>query len=174
MSDFAKILRFVVLLLPIAIAGCDGPMSMTQRLEGEWQGRPETAKERVAREWPRPPGEEEADALELELQGINSQPTDLESQPEFEVGLQLNFDGTATLSLNEEDELKGRWRLLTSEGSRALIEIAVERSEPKGQELRRFEIEFIEETESFTLREEGADKLFGRLLFVRPEGSAAE
>lgn len=158
---------FQLCLCALAVVGCEGPRSTKQRLEGEWQGRPEKSAERVLREWPRPAGGAPVADPDAERRAAASLPTDLEGYGVERVGLTLRGDGVAKLSLDQQPGLEGRWRMVMSEGRRAVVEIAVEPA-VNSEERRRFAIEFLPGEERFTLREEGADLRFGRLIFERP------
>ena len=163
-------------LLPLAFAvlftaGCDAPLSLSQQLEGAWVGRPESAAERVIREWPT----RDADPNDPEIAqaAAETPPTDLEAFAGVRVELELDDAGKARLTLAGEQPLAGEWSLPLVEGRRGVLEIQVERGEVDGKptfETRRFDIEVLKPTdgEGFVLREQNADRRFGRLLFRRP------
>ncbi len=159
-------------LAALSIAGCDGALSMSQRLVGEWVGRPETAAERIVREWPARAGGKQltADDPEIAAAIAKAPVTDLETQAaETRVTMRLGELGGATLSLAGEQELTGQWGITPLEGRRAQLEIEIEpATEGEKPVRRRFDLEFFKEGEAFTLREQSADRRFGRLVFRRP------
>ncbi|MGL4513904.1 MAG: hypothetical protein ACRCT8_12505 [Lacipirellulaceae bacterium] len=182
--------------LLMAVAGCSARFGLSQQLEGEWTGRPETAVERSRREWPRPGGSADA-ALQgrddPSLDGLPTEaldkvdrvaPTELESFADVRIDLTLAGRGKAKLVLRgveEAEPLEGSWRATAGEGGAALLEIAVDRrasdsgEAPSAQrvaasprrEVRRYELRLIPGEERFTLIEQGADPRFGRLIFER-------
>ncbi|MEQ8847256.1 hypothetical protein [Botrimarina sp.] len=186
-----------------ALAGCGGATPKAQRVVGVWTGRPESAAERVVREWPRSSPDTPIDPADAEVAAAvaDEPPTDLESAAGVRVQMRLGAEGDATLALADQPPLAGTWSLIPQEGRRALLDIeltapaeAPPRSEedgPNGDETplpesagdpterRRFEIEFLQRGRGFVLREAGADRRFGRLLFTpadegpRPTGQGA-
>ncbi|QDT70311.1 hypothetical protein MalM25_32570 [Planctomycetes bacterium MalM25] len=167
-----------VVALALGLAGCDGTQSISQRLAGEWVGRPETIAERTLREWPGRLVDDTIDAQHPEVAAAiaKAPPTDLEQYaPEVEVTLELLEDGAARMAMAGEEALEGRWSLTPVEGRRAQLEIQITKpAAGEGGEAeslrRRFEIVLLREGEGFVLREQGADQRYGRLLFLRPGG----
>jgi hypothetical protein len=162
-------------LLPFVFAalllGCDTPLSLSQQLDGAWVGRPESAAERTVREWPT--READPDDPEIAEAAAATPPTDLESFSRVRVELELNDSGQAKLTLAGDKPLVGEWALSSVEGRRGVLEIRVERGEVDGEqtfETRRFDIEALKpiDGEGFVLREQNADRRYGRLLFRRP------
>ncbi|TWT94785.1 hypothetical protein Pla108_36340 [Botrimarina colliarenosi] len=163
--------RLAPLLLLFAAAttlGCGGSLSLPQRLAGDWVGRPESAAERTTREWPT--GDLDPDDPEIAAAAAATPPTDLEAFADVRVELRLGDSGDARLTLAGGEPLVGKWKATSVEGRRALLEIGVERTgdEEPTLESRRFDIELLPRGEGFVLREQGADRRFGRLLFLRP------
>lgn len=162
-------------LLALLANGCGGALTMSQRLAGEWVGRPETVVDRTVREWPGRAGGEQVSAETPEVaEAISKAPvSDLEATaPEVVIQMKLGELGKATLSLDGEQPLTGRWSLTPLDGRRAQLEIEVEASseapiEESKSVRRRFDLEFFKEGEAFTLREQSADRRFGRLVFRR-------
>lgn len=166
-------------LVLAVVAGCDGALTPTQRLVGEWVGRPETADERLAREWPGGGawGGENARGAEGPTAADESPPTDLEALGELRVTMRLKPLGKAELSLDGGRTRRGVWSVQPGEGRRLLVEIAVGPEGADGldnasqRERRRFEIEMVRrvdgEPERFVLRESEADLRFGRMIFER-------
>lgn len=162
-------------------AGCGGPITFSQRLAGAWRGRPETAAERIDREWPAASvgGGEAVSAKPDDLP--DTTPTVLESLDGLAVRMQLDVNGGIEMSLDDEQPLRGEWRLVTSEGRRGIIEIEIKRADGKPAEdksetpgeRRRFRVIFVPpaegQPERFTLAEQGADPQFGRLIFERSD-----
>jgi hypothetical protein len=164
------------LLLPLVFAvlllsGCDTPQALSHQLRGAWVGRPESAAERTVREWPT--REANPDDPEIAEAVAETPPTDLESFSNVRVELELNDAGKARMTLAGQQPLVGEWSLPLIEGRRGVLEIKVQRGEVKGEktfETRRFDIETLKpiDGEGFVLREQNADRQFGRLLFRRP------
>ncbi|TWT43453.1 hypothetical protein [Botrimarina hoheduenensis] len=171
------LLSLLAIVVTLATAGCDTPLTIRQRLVGQWRGTPEQAAERLRREWPTagvPASEVASEAATSPAKELpTAERTVLESIEPFEVALDLRDDGVAQLELDGANPLTGRWQVIASEGRRATVEIEVQRAadQPAEPERRRFRIAFVRAREGqparFTLAEEGADRLFGRLLFER-------
>lgn len=170
--------RCCCVALALGLAGCDGALSISQRLAGEWVGRPETIAERTLREWPGRLVDDTIDDQHPEVAAAIAEapPTDLELYaPEVEVTLELREDGVARMAMAGEQPLEGRWSLTPVEGRRAQLEIQVPKppaaeGEEAGSMRRRYEIVMLREGEGFVLREQGADRRYGRLIFERPGG----
>jgi hypothetical protein len=169
--------RLLTALCIAALNGCDAPQSLSQQISGDWVGRPESAAERIVREWPT--RELNPDDPEIAKTAAATPPTDLESFDSVRVELSLDDSGAARLSFGgspsqtEGPPLVGRWSLSSAEGRRAVLEIGVQRGEVDGEmtfETRRFDIEVLRpvDGEGFVLREQNADRRFGRLIFRRP------
>ena len=164
--------RCIPLLLVTLLVGCDGALTPTQRLVGTWVGRPETAAERVEREWPGGGawgGEKDGDSPKPNAEELPP-PTDLEAYAELRVSMELAPLGRASLSLDGGRPLEGRWSITPGEGRRLQLEIEVDRAQGAA-ERRRFEIEMVragdDQPERFVLREAESDLRFGRLIFER-------
>ncbi|QDU87092.1 hypothetical protein Pla175_04470 [Pirellulimonas nuda] len=169
-------LPLVCLVFLGAQLGC-GRVTTTQRLAGEWVGRPETAAERTARQSPQAlltPEEEQARRAQ------RGEPTDSAEEPapqsdleayQFEIRLELGVDGTARMSQGGGAPLDGVWRVLSSEAGEIALQVTALRpttgSEHPEREQRRFLAELIEEDRAMVLHEEGADPQFGVLRFER-------
>jgi hypothetical protein len=163
--------RLLSLFAAVFLLGCDAPLSLSQQLDGAWVGRPESAAERTIREWPT--RESDPDDPEIAEAAAATPPTDLESFSSVRVELELDDTGKARLTLAGDKPLVGEWSLPSVEGRRGVLEIRVERGVVDGEqtfETRRFDIETLKpiDGEGFVLREQNADRQFGRLLFRRP------
>lgn len=169
--------RRLALLCLAALSGCEAPMSLSQQISGDWVGRPESAAERTIREWPT--RELDPDDPEIAKAAAATPPTDLQSFDSLRVELSLDDSGAARLtfagapSQAKDPTLVGKWSLSSAEGHRAVLEISVERGEVDGEmtfETRRFDVEVLRPADGagFVLREQNADRRFGRLLFRRP------
>lgn len=166
-------LRRILPLLAAALAvGCDAPLTVSQKLEGDWVGRPESAAERTVREWPTL--SLNPDDPEIAAAAAEAPPTDLESFETVRVEMRLGPTHEARLSLAGAEPLEGKWSVSAAEGRRAVLEISVKRgADGEGTlESRRFDVEVLKQGEGFVLREQGADRRFGRLLFRRPGAEA--
>ncbi|QDV80350.1 hypothetical protein [Botrimarina mediterranea] len=170
--------RLLPLVSAVLFMGCDTPLSLSQRLDGRWVGRPESAAERTVREWPT--RESDPDDPAIAEAAAETPPTDLEAFDSVRVELELDDSGAARMSLAGGEPLVGEWQLSSIEGRRGVLEISVERGEVDGKqtfETRRYDVEALRpvDGEGFVLREQNADRRFGRLLFRRPgdEGPAA-
>lgn len=187
---FAARSFFALIALLLVATGC-GPASLGDRLAGRWVGAPDSATERelrtpsvltkstpaaasVAEEATASDGE----SPEEKEDGLG--PTDLEAF-EFQITLDFAPGGKLTMWRGQQQEpIDGSWRIESQNGQRAVLEItdqppiaATEKPDenagaerPAGQQ-RRFEITMEPEDAGFTLREEGADPLFGWLYFRR-------
>lgn len=171
-----------LLLVALVATGCDGPATVAQRLTGEWVGRPESAAERTVREWPT--RKADPDNPEIAEAAAAAPPTDLEAFPDVRVQMRLDASGAAELSLAGGDPLTGQWVVTPIEGRRAVLEIAVVKDPNKGNaeddnspegadpgdalKSRRFDVELLADGKGFVLREQGADRRFGRLIFRHP------
>lgn len=163
--------RLLSLCAAVLLLGCDTPLSLSQQLDGAWVGRPESAAERTVREWPT--READPDDPEIAEAAAATPPTDLESFSSVRVEVELNDSGKAKLTLAGAEPLVGKWSLSSVEGRRGVLEIKVERGVVDGEptfETRRFDIEALKpiDGEGFVLREQNADRRYGRLLFRRP------
>lgn len=158
-------------LAALFASGCGGALTMSQRLAGEWVGRPETVVDRTVREWPGRAGGKEVSAETPEVaDAIAKAPiSDLEATaPEVVVDMKLGELGEATLSLAGEQPLTGRWSLTPLDSRRGQLEIEVDAATEGSKAVRRrFDLEFFKDGEAFTLREQSADRRFGRLVFRR-------
>lgn len=172
----------VVPLLTILVVGCDGPLTVSQRLAGEWVGRPETAAERTLREWPGRRGEDgnvDPENPEIVAAIEKALATDLEAVGPMAIQMRLDELGSATLELNGQQALEGIWSLTAVEGRRAQLEVSIDADGESEAEAgaeptrRRFTIEFLRTGEAFVLQEIGADPRFGRLLFQRSGAAPA-
>ncbi|MEN0111256.1 MAG: hypothetical protein AAF805_11095 [Planctomycetota bacterium] len=157
-----------------ALAGCGGPLTLAQQVTGEWVGRPEPAHDRVAREWPGGPPDDPANDPEYTAALDAAPTTDLESRPDVVIRMRLGPTGAAELSLDGERARTGRWSLEPLDGGRALLDLSLD---PEGapsdaaEEPRRFEVVFLDAGERIALREQGADRRFGRLMFQRADAT---
>lgn len=160
-------LPLLLLIASLAVAGCDGTLTYGQRLAGEWVGRPETASERTVREWPT--RAIDPDDPEIAEAAAAAPATDLEAFAGVAVRMKFSESGEAEMSLVGDVPLKGLWSVTPLEGRRGILEIeTLADDDGLGAVRRRFEVEFLREGEGFVLREQGADRRFGRLLFQRP------
>lgn len=149
-------------------AGCGAPLTVAQQLAGDWVGRPESAAERTVREWPT--RAKNPDDPEIARAAAEAPATDLERLADVQVRLRLGERGKTRLELDGQPELTGSWKLVLAEGRRAVIDLTVAPGDGPEQ-TRRFEVEMLAEGEGFVLREQGADRQFGRLLFERPDAA---
>ncbi|MEN1679053.1 MAG: hypothetical protein AAGJ46_05640 [Planctomycetota bacterium] len=137
---------------------------MGVQLLGEWEGVPDTAELRAER------AALAAETAVVSPPAENTEATDLEA---FALRIAIDFspDGQLEMALNEASKLAGRWRVVSQFGDRAVVELAVnadgEGNESLGGEQRRFDLRMGPDSAWFTLREEGADPMFGQLLFRR-------
>lgn len=193
----------VVAIALVLAAGCDTKLTKSQRIVGEWVGRPETAAERVVREWPRatPDTLVDPDDQQVATAVADEPPTDLEEATGVRIAMRLTDDGKAQLSLRGDEPRRGTWELEPLDGRRAVLSIEVDKPEPeppaegnppnapdedptasnknknasaRPAERRRFDIEFLAPGPGFVLREAGADRRFGRLLFLPADSDAPD
>lgn len=176
-------LLFIATAMLVSI-GCQ--QSMSNRLEGKWVGRPDSA-EAAADRSARLKAEQQGAAEESPAVPVDDMPpaarqrTELE-QHDVEIHLDFAADKQVTMSLgNDREPLHGVWRVVaTLPPDGAEIEIHLK---PPGEsstaaptsgerrEKRRFIIDFQKHgaEAGFTLMEKGADPQFGRLYFVRQQ-----
>ncbi len=170
------ILRILSLLLLFPFVGCGSATDLSSKLVGSWQGRPETAAERLLREWPtdnKPTAEEAASQVTK---------TDLELLAPIQISMRLDRGGEAELSFKGGESnsltsqpLLGKWVYRSTNARQGMLEVEVDsKDDEKGEvakERRRFLVELIKEAgaegDRFLLVEEGADPRYGRLLFER-------
>ena len=142
--------------------------------ETDWVDTEIAKRLNVRERRPRDPDREpDFDDPEIAEAAAEAPPTDLESFADVRVELELNDGGKARLTLGGEKPLVGEWSLSSVEGRRGVLEIRVERTlvnDEMTYETRRFDIETLKpiDGEGFVLREQNADRRFGRLLFRRP------
>lgn len=173
--------RFACVALLVGVVGCEGPQSISQRLVGEWSGRPETIAERTLREWPGRLVDDTINAEHPEVAAAiaKAPPTDLELYAaEARITLKLQEDGAVVMTMAGKDPLEGKWILTPVEGRRAQLEIlvgqpAAAEGEASDAVRRRYELEMLRDGDGFVLREQGADRRYGRLIFQRPGGAPA-
>lgn len=181
MPRHSHLVRFAWVALVALVSGCEGPQSISQRVLGEWVGRPETIAERTLREWP---GRLIDDAIDAENPDVaaaiaKAPRTDLElDAPDARVTLDLRERGAVRMAMTGQEPIEGRWSLTPVVGRRGLLEIqattaAVEDADADEARRRVYEIEMLREGDGFVLREQGADRRYGRLLFERAGGAAA-
>lgn len=183
------LLPLVVCLLVVATTGCQP--TVRSRLEGKWEGRPDTTAAIAARQakasqrkaTSNDQAADESDSPSEEEAEAAHGPTDLER---FDVAIELEFQsgGTARMTLVGGESYDAVWRVLTKvppDGAEIeLGRLGNAADAPTGSpptkagddtvvEKRRFVIDFQKDgdTEGFTLREKGADPKFGRLYFTR-------
>lgn len=170
----SSFIRWCLLVVFAFALGC-GPVSTKQSLVGQWQGRPDTAAARRDRSRAAPPAEATGVALteeEQEEARVLAQAAPLEADLEkvpVEIGLQFNLDGSFKGWLGgdaQADPLQGRWRVTSSDGLTAQIEMTVE-SPDEEPRMRRFDLQFEPGKSAFSLLEEGAEIRFGYLHFER-------
>ena len=157
----------VAMLALLACSGC-GPGMVEEKLIGEWVGEPDPTAGVVQR-----PVSSAGDFASDEVAEGEATRTDLEAFA-FRITLQFQQRGAAAMWLNDNQQpINGSWQVLDALADRVQLELtdqppsadADEQAPPARQ--RRFEVRFADDGQSFTLVEEGADKLFGRLLFRR-------
>lgn len=188
-SPFKPVCLAVLLLA----AGCS-PQTPSQRLVGEWVGRPDTfAAQKQRNPIPTAPGREATAKAQAPTKPTGAQDklsrmqpsetTDLEAY-DFAITLDFREDAQVVMTLNGQQPLTGRWEVLSTDVGVSRLEI-VPTVEPEAaangsaeqkpaadeQPTKRiFTIRFNKAGDGFTLREEGADIRFGWLYFQRPDG----
>lgn len=150
-------LHWLLAGLSLTASGCFAPPLGVQ-LVGRWEGVPDTAVLRAER------AAATTEASIVSPPAPNAEATDLEAF-QFRIMLDLAAAGGLEMTLDGVRKLKGRWRVVSRFGDRAVIELATAGS--GGEEQRRFDLRLGPGAEWFTLREEGADPQFGQLYFRR-------
>lgn len=178
----AALLLLIAALLSV---GC-GPTTVSQKLVGKWEGRPDTfAALRQRDPIPTAPGHEprpdakpvvESALAEKVARLQPSEKTDLESF-DFVVTFDFHADGTVDMLLNGAEKKTGSWRVLSTDVGVSRLELTDSvPDEPRPGEpgttdqpitKRRFSLKFNEDADGFTLREEGVAPLFGWLYFTK-------
>ncbi|MCA9239174.1 MAG: hypothetical protein KDA37_03190 [Planctomycetales bacterium] len=188
------LLTFCCLVLPLLTVGC-GPQTPSQRLVGEWVGRPDTfAAQKQRNPIPTAAGREaeaksqanrpaKPTAAEEKLSRLQpSESTDLEAY-DFSISLDFLPDGKVEMALTGQPPLSGQWRVLSTDVGVSRLEIvpAASPDDPAGDQpteleptRRVFTVRFDKSGDGFTLREEGADIRFGWLYFQRPHQPLTE
>ncbi len=172
---------WVLSLLLLTLVGCQ--QRTVSKLQGRWEGRPDSAALRAEREAEKYGNSSGADveASTNSKEGSSTKPdasvqvTDWEN---YEVTVQMDFVSSERLemSLDGEQRRSAHWQIISSSPIGCTIEVQTEEGsegdEKKELVRRRFEL-VLDEREGtcvgFLLTEVGADRLLGAIYFKRPQ-----
>lgn len=175
------------LLLLITFTGCQ--QRAASKLQGRWEGRPDSAAARVQRNAEKygdavasQGPAQEAVAQDAAADGAEQQKiTQVTDWEKYKVAIQINFVSSerVEMSLDGQQPQSGRWKVVTTSPAGCSIEIETAESSAASQEKmtvrRRFEL-LLDEREGeclgFLLTESGADRQQGALYFRRPNSAA--
>jgi len=161
-------------MLLLSAVGCQ--QRTASKLQGRWEGRPDSAAIRAKREAEKY-GEEPADPTadgSATPRGVSPQVTDWEN---YEVKVLFDFVSSERLemSLDGEQPKSGRWKIISTSPAECTIEVQTEKEGAEGEDaiaLRRQFMLLLDERErecvGFLLTEVGADRQQGALYFRRP------
>lgn len=118
--------HLLLFLCLLPFVGCGAATDLSSKLVGEWQGRPETASERLLREWPtdEKPTEEEASEQATK--------TDIESLEPIQISMRLDQNSSVELSIEGApaavgvESLSGKWLYQPTNTTQGMLEIAIE------------------------------------------------
>ena len=153
----------LLLLVFCTLAGCQ--QRTASKLLGKWEGIPDTAAARQAREAEKygdPPAEDQADD--------SSPVTDWEA---YDIKVQLDFASRTDVKLaldNGLEPVAGTWHMVQAGPTACTIEIETPTSGENAPELRRFKLELDDrdgKLQGFLMSEVGADRGLGALYFRR-------
>lgn len=122
--------HLILFLCLLPFVGCGTATDLSSKLVGEWQGRPETASERLLREWPtdEKPTEEEASEQATK--------TDIESLEPIQISMRLDQNSSVELSIEGApaaigvESLSGKWLYQPTNTTQGMLEIAIESDDP--------------------------------------------
>lgn len=163
-------LLFAAMLL-LSSVGCQ-PQAVS-KLQGRWEGRPDSAAIRAQREAEKY-GEEPTDANasgSATKGSVSPQVTDWEN---YEVTVVFDFVSSERLemSLDGEQPRSGRWKIVSTSPAECTIEVQTESEGEDASVERRQFVLLLDEREGecvgFLLTEVGADRQQGALYFRRP------
>jgi hypothetical protein len=155
-------------------------MRPADRLIGLWQGRPETAADRLREEQDKRKKEAEAksdSAAEPAPAVANdekSDPPQASTFEKFDFTMKLDFENGESVQMTiekagEQRALSGEWTVVSSEDEKMVVQITP-KSDDKIAKARTFEIRFLGDAQDrFVLREKGTDPKLGAILFERVE-----
>lgn len=185
-SSYSPLL--LVLLALFCSGGCT--QRAASQLLGRWQGRPDSAETRAARDAQKY-GDEVASAEATPAgttptaEGTADSVTELDQTTdweEFDVTIVMDFVSSdrVEMTLGGEQPVVGTWKVLSTTPSGCTIEVETEgvsgEDGDKQPVRRRFEL-LLDEREGtlvgFQLSEAGADAQLGALYFQRPGGKNA-
>lgn len=157
------------LLLICCTAGCQQRIS--SKLQGRWDGHPDSATKRAVREAEKY-GDEPAANVSVAKTSESAQVTDWQR---YEVTIVMDFvsNDRLEMSFNGEQSRSGSWSIVSTSPAGCTIEVLTENEDQAGSvERRRFDL-LLDEREGicvgFQLTETGADPQLGALYFRRPE-----
>lgn len=171
---------FFSLLLLICVGGCQ--QRAASKLQGRWEGRPDTAAASAQREAEKFGEVSVGQTGQAEVAATSDaeRVTDWEKYP---VTILMNFVNgeRIEMSLGEGQQPKsGTWKVVSTTPAGCAIEVQTQSEDSEGEgttvERRRFEL-LLDERDGtcvgFLLTEAGADRQQGALYFQRPQDSSA-
>ncbi len=159
---------FVFVITMVGLEGCFEPKS--QRLLGRWIGRPDSSEVDIPVPADAGPQDDNLPAA-TRPPGAVSQKTDFEL---FDFSIELDFLDRRRIRVTmggNKESVEGTWRTVEAAGDRITIQIAADptaSSSAGSTTLRQYVVRFKSGSpDEFTLQEDGADPLLGRLHFMR-------
>jgi len=166
--------RCAVVLLLITSTGCQ--QRTASKLQGRWEGRPESAAARAARE-----AEKYGDAPSStdRSESKTDPPAQVTDWENYDVTILIDFVSSNRLEMslgNDHQPRSATWQIIATSLTGCTIEVQTESATDKNQdpttERRRFDL-VLDEREGtcvgFLLTEVGADRQLGTIYFKRPE-----
>lgn len=158
----------LLLLLLVGSAGCQQRMS--SKLQGRWEGRPDSAGLRADRE-----AEKYGDEVtSAEINASDDEGVQVTDWEKYNVTIVMDFVSSdhIEMTLDGAQALSGNWQIVSQSPVGCTIEILTDEPGKDGQAVpRRFDL-LLDEREGtcvgFQLTESGADPQVGSLYFRRP------
>lgn len=166
---------YLVISLLVVSVGCQQRMS--SKLQGRWEGHPDSAARRAVREAAKY-GDEFAKPFSVAENGSaakTSESAQVTDWQRYEVTIVMDFtiNDRLEMSLNGEQPRSGSWKIVSTSPAGCTIEVLTENDDKETSlERRRFDL-LLDERDGicvgFQLTETGADPQLGALYFRRPE-----
>ncbi len=181
MKSISPLCHFIALLLLINSSGCQ--QRLASKLQGSWEGRPDSVAARAERE-----AEKYGDApAGSATVGSATQAGELVAVTDwenYETRILLDFLNDERLEMSlagDKQSLSGAWEIISTSPAGCTIEVETSLDARAGEapvvERRRFDL-LLDEREGtcvgFQLTETGADPQLGALYFRRPQSSSAD
>jgi len=174
-----------IALMLMSAAGCQ--QRAASKLQGRWEGRPDTAAARAKRESKkygklsadRDVSADRAISADRDKEGSatkTNSPVQVTDWEKYDLTVLMDFVSNERVEMslgNGEQPQSGSWKVVSTSPAGCAIEVQTESDgEPANVERRRFELLFDKDEGTcvgFQLTEAGADRLQGALYFKRPD-----